>query len=95
MTDPDSPTPPRSGTSGPTPDATSPRDDAPGPGQGLRDTWWWSPTLALVVGLVVVGYQLPSLRSPEPLWISWVVAGVGAVVALVGLAQLLRAYRSR
>jgi hypothetical protein len=96
MSDLDSPTSPRPDT----PAASSSGSPAaPGAttsaGDTLRDSWWWSPTLAVVVGLVVTGYQVPSLRGPDPLWISWVVAGTGVVVALVGAVRLLRAYRSR
>jgi hypothetical protein len=64
-------------------------------GTGLGDRWWWSPTLAIAVGLLMVAYQLPVLRGPDPLWISWAVAAVGAVLALVGGVRLARASRDR
>jgi hypothetical protein len=100
MTDADSPTSrpdaPAGSTSGtPTSGTPAPSGASPAAGATLRDSWWWSPTLAVVVGLVVAGYQLDSLRSPDPLWISWVVAAIGVVVALVGLVRLVRAYLSR
>ena len=98
MTDHDSPDP--SAPDPPAPDVPSsgPRPapgGSPTAGTALRDSWWWSPTLMLVVGIVVAGYQLDSLRSPDPLWVSWAVAGVGVLVALIGLVRLASAYRSR
>ncbi len=95
MSDADSPTPRPDAPVGSTSGSPAPSGAAPAAGDALRDSWWWSPTLAIVVGLVVAGYQLDSLRSPDPLWISWAVAAVGVVVALVGVVRLLRAYRSR
>ena len=61
----------------------------------LRDRWWWSPTLSIVVGAVVIGYQWEVLTGPDPLWASWVVAALGLAVAVWGAVRLLRAYRSR
>ena len=71
-----------------------PRKDA-APSTSLRDRWWWSPTLSIVVGAVVIGYQLEAIRGPNPLWMNWVVAGLGLAVAVYGLVGLLRAHRSR
>jgi len=71
----------------------SPGPDSPAP--ALRDRWWWSPTLWTVVGLVVVGYQVEALRGPDPLWLNWVVAGLGLALAVYGAGRLLQAYRSR
>ena len=63
-------------------------DDAP---MALQDRWWWSPTLSLVLGVVIVGMQWPSLRTGG-VWLNWVVGALGAVVAVFGLVRLLRAY---
>jgi len=81
-------------------DARASRDSggAAGPAAGptaLRDRWWWSPTLSIVIGLVVVGYQLDPLRGANPLWGNWVVAALGLGVAVWGVVRLVRAARSR
>lgn len=93
MTDRDHPAPPRRNPAGgharPTPGAPAPA------GTALRDRWWWSPALSIVVGLVVIGYQLEAIRGPNPLWANWAVAALGLVVAGYGALRLLRAYRSR
>ncbi|WP_298457601.1 hypothetical protein [uncultured Cellulomonas sp.] len=90
--DPDRPRRP-SPARGPHPAAPGPAPAAPG--TALRDRWWWSPTLALVIGAVVVGYQLDALRGPDPVWLNWLVAGLGLAAAGYGIVTLLRAYRSR
>ncbi len=64
-------------------------------GTALRDRWWWSPTLSIVIGLVVIGYQLDPLRGDNPLWGNWLVAALGAAVAVWGAVRLVRAARSR
>lgn len=83
----------------PTPSAsTSPSSDpttSPSSGTALRDRWWWSPTLSIVIGLVVIGYQLDPLRGDNPLWGNWLVALLGAAVAGWGAVRLVRAARAR
>ena len=73
---------------------TAPRPDD-STGTAVRDRWWWSPTLAIVIGGVVIGYQVEALRGPNPLVLNWVVAALGLAVAVYGAVGLLRAYRSR
>lgn len=63
-------------------------DDAP---ISLQDRWWWSPTLSLGVGIVMVMLQVGSLGDGG-VWLNWVVAAVGAVLAVTGLVRLVRAY---
>ena len=65
------------------------------PSTGLRDRWWWSPTLSIVLGAVVIGYQLDAIRGPNPLWMNWVVAALGLAVVVHGGVRLLRAHRER
>ncbi|WP_129337132.1 hypothetical protein [Cellulomonas endophytica] len=74
-------------------DSSSP-DSASG-GTALRDRWWWSATLWLVLGLAVIGYQVEPLRGTNPLWANWLVAGLGLLVAAYGGVRLVRAARSR
>jgi len=64
-------------------------DDRP---TALRDRWWWSPVLSIVVGLVVIGYQWEQLTGPGGISLNWVVAAIGAAVALTGVVRLVRAY---
>ena len=91
--DPTPPARPLRGTGKRLPDAAA--TDSPTSGTSLRDRWWWSPTFAVVVGLVVVGYQLGPIRGGDALWLNWLVAALGLGVAVYGAVGLLRAYRSR
>lgn len=96
MTDRDPAARPR--TARPSPAGTPtrrPRPAEPVTGTALRDRWWWSPTLSIVIGLVVIGYQLEPLRGPDAIWGNWVVAGLGLAVAVWGAVRLVRAARSR
>ena len=85
----------------PTTTPTGRRQGSPAPGSppptgtALRDRWWWSPTLSIVIGLVVIGYQLEPLQGSNPLWGNWVVAALGLAVAVYGGVRLLHAHRSR
>lgn len=58
----------------------------------LQDRWWWSATLSLVLGIVIVMLQFPSLQTGG-VWLNWVVAVIGAAVAVFGLVRLIRAYQ--
>jgi hypothetical protein len=77
-----------------TPASGDPAGAAAGP-TALGDRWWWSPTLSIVIGAVVIGYQLEAIRGPNPLALNWVVAGLGLAVAVYGAVGLLRAHRAR
>jgi hypothetical protein len=77
------------------PSADAPSAEAPPASTALRDRWWWSPTLMIVVGLVVIGYQLEPLRSSNAVWGNWAVAALGLVVVVHGAVQLHRAHRAR
>jgi hypothetical protein len=57
----------------------------------LQDRWWWSPTLSLVLGSVIAAMQVSALRTGG-VWLNWLVAAIGAAVAVSGLVRLLRAY---
>ena len=70
-------------------------DREPVPGTALRDRWWWSPTLSIVIGLVVIGYQLDPLRGGDAVWGNWLVAGLGAALAVWGAVRLAQAARTR
>jgi len=63
--------------------------DAP---TSVRDNWWWSPAVSLVIGIVVVGFQVGSLTGGGGVWLNWVVAGAGIALAASGVARLVRAY---
>ena len=84
---PQGPTPPTRPPAGPASAAAGPT--------ALRDRWWWSPTLSIVIGLVVIGYQLEPLRGPDALWGNWLVAALGAAVSVWGVVRLVRAARAR
>jgi len=72
--------------------ATEPADDAP---ISVRDRWWWSSAMSIVVGAVVVGFQWDSLTGPHGLWANWLVAAIGLAVGISGLVRLGRAYRAQ
>ena len=60
--------------------------------RSLDSRWWWSPFLWLVVGAAVIGYQSGPIRSGEAIVLTWVMVAIGAVVSVVGLVSLARAY---
>lgn len=64
-------------------------DDAP---TSVRDSWWWSPAFAIVIGVVVVLFQVGPIGESGGVWLNWVVAGVGISLAATGVARLVRAY---
>ena len=65
--------------------------DAPA-APSVRDRWWWSPTLNIVAGCGVVAYQWEPITQSKAIFLTWVIAAVGAAVAVVGLVRLVRAY---
>ena len=70
------------------PDPTDAPDETP---TSVRDNWWWTPAFAMVAGVVVVVFQYGSIRSGG-VWLNWLVAGIGAVLAGYGLVRLVRDY---
>lgn len=64
-------------------------DDAPAT---VRDNWWWSPAVALVIGVVVVMLQAQSLTGSGGHLLNWVVAGLGVALAASGVVRLVREY---
>lgn len=58
----------------------------------VRDNWWWSPGVALVIGVVVVMLQWQSLTGAGGHLLNWVVAGLGAALAASGVVRLVRDY---
>lgn len=86
-----------------TPADHSPDDAAPADRDGasnltfagnrsLDSRWWWSPTLMIVVGAVVIGYQFGAILGEGGIWLNWVMVAVAAGVAIAGLVSLKRAY---
>ncbi|RYV50702.1 hypothetical protein [Pengzhenrongella frigida] len=72
------------------PDPTeSEDDDAP---TSIRDNWWWSPSFAIVIGVVVVLFQVGPINDSGGVWLNWAVAGIGIALAATGAARLVRAY---
>jgi amino acid transporter len=72
------------------PQPTEPEgDDAP---TSIRDNWWWSPSIGIVIGVVVVLFQVGPIRDTGGIWLNWVVAGLGIALAATSLARLVRAY---
>jgi hypothetical protein len=66
-----------------------PQQDAPAT---ARDKWWWSPAVALVMGVVIVTLRWSSLTGTGGNLLNWVVAGLGAAVAVSGVVRLVRDY---
>jgi ABC-type uncharacterized transport system permease subunit len=64
-------------------------DDVPAT---VRDNWWWSPAVALVIGVVVVMLQAQSLTGSGGHLLNWVVAGLGVALAASGVVRLVREY---
>ena len=73
-------------------DATGPADDADDAPTSVRDNWWWSPAFAIVIGVVVVLFQVGPITGSGGVWLNWVVAGVGIALAANGVVRLIRAY---
>lgn len=70
------------------PEPTSTPDDEK---SSVRDNWWWTPAFAMVAGVVVVIFQYGSITDGG-VWLNWVVAGVGVVLAGYGAVGLVRSY---
>lgn len=75
---------------------TTPDDDrTTWTGRPALDTrWWWSPALMIVVGVVVIGYQVSAYRGEGGIWLNGVMIVVGAGVVVAGLVSLRRAHRA-
>lgn len=71
------------------PEPTESDTDAP---TSVRDNWWWSPAVALVIGVVIVMLQIGPLTASGGVWLNWVVAGLGIALAASGVVRLVRAY---
>lgn len=71
------------------PEPTEPDADAP---TSVRDNWWWSPAVAIVIGVVVVMFQVGPLTGSGGVWLNWVVVGLGIALAASGVTRLVRAY---
>ncbi|QTE27846.1 hypothetical protein [Pengzhenrongella sicca] len=74
-----------------TPETTEPAEE---PAIRAQDRWWWSPTMSLVAGAVVIGFQGDSIFGPDGIFLNRLVAAIGLVVAVSGLVRLVRAFRS-
>jgi hypothetical protein len=72
---------------------TTPEPEQPQP--PTHERWWWTGTYRAVLGGAIVGYQSPVLTSGEASTWNWVLAAVGAAVAVWGLSMVWTAYRSR
>lgn len=71
---------------------TPPQESRPA---GLRDRWWWSSTLWLVVGGGIVAYQWPALSGEiDGFWANWAMAALGLAIAVVGAVRLHRDWRA-
>lgn len=71
------------------PESTEPDEDAP---TSVRDNWWWSPAVAIVIGVAVVAFQVSPIRDSGGVWLNWVVAGIGIALAASGVVRLVRDY---
>ena len=79
------------------PEMSPPEDLEPQPSvedgpTSLRDRWWWSPALSIVLGLAVAGYQWGPLTGSGGFWGNWLIAAIGVGVAVSGVLRLVRAY---
>lgn len=61
----------------------------------LDSRWWWSPALMVVVGGVVIAYQVAAYTGEGGRWFNAVMIAIGAAVAVAGLVQLRRAHRAQ
>lgn len=61
----------------------------------LDTRWWWSPALMVVVGVVVIAYQVAAYRGEGGTWLNAAMILIGGGVAVTGLVSLLRAYRAK
>lgn len=58
----------------------------------LNRRWWWSPVLMIVVGSVVIGYQVSAYTGDGGIWLNGVMIAIGAAVVGAGLVSLHRAW---
>ncbi|WP_149205015.1 hypothetical protein [Actinotalea subterranea] len=59
----------------------------------LDSRWWWSPSLMVVVGIVVIGYQMSAYLGEGGIWLNGVMIAVGVVVVGAGVVSMVRARR--
>ena len=53
--------------------------------------WWWSPGLMVVVGVVVIGFQVQAYTGDGGTVLNAIMIAIGAAVAGTGVVQLWRA----
>lgn len=69
-----------------------PQTDEPTKDAGTGDqAWWWSPGLMVVVGVVVVGFQVQAYTAGGGTVLNAIMIAIGVAVAATGLVQLWRA----
>ena len=67
--------------------------DSPAPASRSLDArWWWSSSLPVIVGLVVIGYQVSAFADGVGTWANGAMIALGGAVALWGLAGLRKDY---
>ena len=75
-------------SSTPSPDDDDASEAADPKPRRLDERWWWSAALRMVVGGGVIAYQSGPIRDGSAFWLTWVMVGVGAVVAVRGAMVL-------
>ncbi|MBX9245085.1 hypothetical protein ICW40_09735 [Actinotalea ferrariae] len=63
--------------------------------QPLDQRWWWSPALMIVVGVVVIAFQVSAYTGDGGTWLNAVMIAVGAAVVVAGLFSLRKAHRTK
>lgn len=61
----------------------------------LDQRWWWSPALMIVVGVVVIAFQVSAYTGDGGIWLNAVMIAVGAAVVVAGLLSLRKAHRAK
>ncbi|WP_182113917.1 MULTISPECIES: hypothetical protein [unclassified Actinotalea] len=61
----------------------------------LTTRWWWSPALMIVVGAVVIGYQVSAYVGEGGIFLNGVMIVIGAAVMVAGFVSLRRAHREQ
>ncbi|NTW41413.1 MAG: hypothetical protein HGA44_16305 [Cellulomonadaceae bacterium] len=78
-----------------TPQPTEPERRTWAGNKPLDTRWWWSASLMIVVGLVVIGYQAKVLMAGTGIALNWVMVVIGAVVVGWGVVDLIKDARAR